>query len=81
MSPWHEGAEVKLSLGLINLVPRHEDVWGNGNIAPPFSTSAVDGGELLGQDFRVSNHHDIKMRTENVHSCPRNTNSKELSSS
>jgi hypothetical protein len=25
----------------------HEDIWGNGDIAPPFLTSALDGGEWL----------------------------------
>jgi hypothetical protein len=24
----------------------HEDVWGSGGIAPPFLTSALDGGQL-----------------------------------
>jgi hypothetical protein len=37
--------KVKLSLCLINQAPRHENVWGNGGIAPPFPTSALDGGE------------------------------------
>jgi hypothetical protein len=36
---------VKLSLYLINEAPRHEDVSGNGGIAPPFLTSARGGGE------------------------------------
>jgi hypothetical protein len=26
-------------------VLRHEDIWSNGGIAPPFLTSALDGGE------------------------------------
>jgi hypothetical protein len=34
--------EVKLSLGLINYVPRHEDVWGSSGISPPFFTLALD---------------------------------------
>jgi hypothetical protein len=25
----------------------HEDIWGNGDIAPPFLTSALDGGGWL----------------------------------
>jgi hypothetical protein len=25
--------------------PRHEDVWGNRSLAPPFLTSSLDGGE------------------------------------
>jgi hypothetical protein len=33
---------------VLNLAPRHEDVWGNGGIAPPFLTSALDGGEWSG---------------------------------
>jgi hypothetical protein len=29
---------------MVKLVPtRHEDVWGNGGIAPPFLASALDG--------------------------------------
>lgn len=28
------------------LVPRREDTWRSGDIAPPLFTSAVDGGEL-----------------------------------
>jgi hypothetical protein len=32
---------VKLSLCLINLASRHEDVWGNGDIALPFLNSAL----------------------------------------
>jgi hypothetical protein len=27
------------------VVPRHEDEWWSGDIAPPFLTSAKDGGE------------------------------------
>jgi hypothetical protein len=30
---------------LINQVLRHEDIWESGGIDPPFSTSALDGGE------------------------------------
>jgi hypothetical protein len=37
--------QVKLSLCVINEVPRHEDVWGSGGITPPFLTSTLDGGE------------------------------------
>jgi hypothetical protein len=33
----------KLYLCLINYVPRHQDVWGIGGIAPSFLTSALDG--------------------------------------
>jgi hypothetical protein len=35
-----------LSVCLINEALRHEDVWGSGNIAPPFLTSALDGVKL-----------------------------------
>jgi hypothetical protein len=31
--------KVKLYLGLINLAPRHYDVWGCRSIAPPFLIS------------------------------------------
>jgi hypothetical protein len=37
--------KVKLSLCLINSALCHEDIWGSGGIAPPFLTSALDGGE------------------------------------
>jgi hypothetical protein len=37
--------KVKLSLCVINETPRHEDVWERGDIAPPFLTSALDGGQ------------------------------------
>jgi hypothetical protein len=30
---------------VLNLVPRHEDVWGNGNIVLPLLTSALGRGE------------------------------------
>jgi hypothetical protein len=36
---------IKSSLVLINESPRHEDVRGSGDIAPPFVTSELDGGE------------------------------------
>jgi hypothetical protein len=36
---------VKVSLCLINSALRDEDVWGNGGMAPPFSTSTLNGGE------------------------------------
>jgi hypothetical protein len=38
---------VKLFLGFINYVPHYEDVWGSVGIAPPFITSALDGGEPI----------------------------------
>jgi hypothetical protein len=38
--------KVKLYLCLMNHALRHKDVWGSGGIAPPFLTSALDGGEL-----------------------------------
>jgi hypothetical protein len=31
--------------GLNSLSTCHEDIWGSGGIAPPFLTSALDGGE------------------------------------
>jgi hypothetical protein len=37
--------EGKLCLCLINEASRHKDVWGSEGIAPPFLTSALDGGE------------------------------------
>jgi hypothetical protein len=37
----------KLSLFLINYVPRHENVWRSGSIPTPFFTSVLDGGEWL----------------------------------
>jgi hypothetical protein len=37
--------EVKWHLCLINWASRHKDEWGNGGIAPPFLTSAPDGGQ------------------------------------
>jgi hypothetical protein len=37
--------KVKLTLCLINKALCHEDIWGSGGIAPPFLTSALDGGE------------------------------------
>jgi hypothetical protein len=30
---------------VLNWAPRYEDVWGSGGTAPPFLTSALDGGE------------------------------------
>jgi hypothetical protein len=36
---------VNLSLGLINQVPRHEDVPGSRAVAPLFLASTLDGGE------------------------------------
>jgi hypothetical protein len=39
--------EVNLSLWLISYTARHEDIFGNGDIAPPFLTSALYGGEWL----------------------------------
>jgi hypothetical protein len=39
------GVKVKLSLCSISSALCHEDVWGSGGTAPPFLTSAVDGGE------------------------------------
>jgi hypothetical protein len=41
----HTKKNVKLSLCLINSALCHEDIWGGGGIAPPFLTSALDGGE------------------------------------
>jgi hypothetical protein len=38
--------KVKLSLSIINYASCHEAVRKNGDIAPPFLTSALDGGEL-----------------------------------
>jgi hypothetical protein len=32
-------------MGLINKASRHEDLWDSVGIAPPFLTSAADGGE------------------------------------
>jgi hypothetical protein len=37
--------KVKLSVCLINWALCHEDIWGSGDIAPPFLTSALDGDE------------------------------------
>jgi hypothetical protein len=37
--------KVKLSLCLISYALCHEDAWGTGGIAPPFLTSALDGGD------------------------------------
>jgi hypothetical protein len=37
--------EVNLSLCLITYALCHEDIWESGGIAPPFLTSALDGGE------------------------------------
>jgi hypothetical protein len=34
--------KVNLSLCLINQASRHEDVWGSGSIAPPFSILALE---------------------------------------
>jgi hypothetical protein len=45
---WEAGLLVvkkKLSLCLINQAPCHEDIWRSGDTAPPFLTSALDGGE------------------------------------
>jgi hypothetical protein len=41
----HTWIKVKLSLCLINSALCHEDICGTGGIAPPFLTSALDGGE------------------------------------
>jgi hypothetical protein len=37
--------EVKVTLCLINYALCHENTWGSGGIAPPFVTSALDGGQ------------------------------------
>jgi hypothetical protein len=34
-----------LLLFLISQAPHHEDIWGSALRAPPFLTSALDGGE------------------------------------
>jgi hypothetical protein len=39
--------KVQLSLCLINKAPNHEEIWGSGGMAPPFLTSALDGGGQL----------------------------------
>jgi hypothetical protein len=38
-------AKVTFSLCSINYAARHEDIWGCGGTAPPFSALALDGGE------------------------------------
>jgi hypothetical protein len=49
----HESSELivlqgeSLLQGHIINAPRHENVWGSGGIAPPFLTSALDGGEYF----------------------------------
>jgi hypothetical protein len=30
----------------LNMSPRQDDVWGNGGIAQPYLTSAIDASEL-----------------------------------
>jgi hypothetical protein len=30
---------------VLNYAHDHQNVWGSGDIAPPFSTLAIDGGE------------------------------------
>jgi hypothetical protein len=35
----------RLSLCLLSQALCHKDIWGSGGIAPPFLTSALDGGE------------------------------------
>jgi hypothetical protein len=47
-------SKVKLSLCLINLAQRHDDVCGSEGIAPPFFTSAIDGGEWPSFTLRPS---------------------------
>jgi hypothetical protein len=43
-------AGVNLSLCLISQALCREDMWGSGGTAPPFLTSALDGGvEVSGQ--------------------------------
>jgi hypothetical protein len=37
--------KIKLFLCVINYAPHREDLCGSGRIAPPFLTSALDGGE------------------------------------
>jgi hypothetical protein len=44
-TPKLKGKTLKLSLGLINYARSSEDVRDSGGIAPPFLTSALDGGE------------------------------------
>lgn len=44
---------------LINLALRHKDVWLNGSLAPPFSTTSPDGG-----DWSVSRTDSYTLRRE-----------------
>jgi hypothetical protein len=37
--------KAKLSLCVIQIVPRHEDVWRSKSVAPPFLISVLDGVE------------------------------------
>jgi hypothetical protein len=39
--------KVKLSPGLINYAPRHENLWGNEGAVPLFLTSVLAGGGQL----------------------------------
>jgi hypothetical protein len=47
-SGWECQTEYNLKKGKGKVVPvpiHHEGIWGNGSIAPPFLTSALDAGE------------------------------------
>jgi hypothetical protein len=45
LSQIHEWQKENLSVCLISQALCHEDIWGNADIAPPFLTSALGGGE------------------------------------
>jgi hypothetical protein len=45
MFPAQTQRKVKLSLRLVNKALCHDDVWGSEGTAPPFLTTASDGGE------------------------------------
>jgi hypothetical protein len=58
------GNEVKLFLCLTSKALCPEDIWGSGNIAPPFLTSALDGVEWsASRPCRFTPEEEIPMPT------------------
>jgi hypothetical protein len=68
MTGYKGKVKVKLSLYIITLAPRHEDVRRSRGIAPPLLNSALDGGEWLASRSRQLYHrYPLDMRQGGPH--------------